>query len=72
MTADEIRSYRNAKPFQPFTLLLQSGRLVHVELPVRIAIDPKGRSVAVFEGPDFHLVRIDEVRSAAAEEPARK
>ena len=68
MSIEEIRSFRNAQPFRPFTLLLRDGRLLRVALPLRIALDPKGRSVAIFDGPHFNFVRLEEIRLASAEE----
>ena len=68
MSIDDIRSFRNAQPFRPFTLLLRDGRLIRVALPIRIALDPNGRSVAVFDGPHFNFIRLDEIRIASAEE----
>ena len=68
MSIDDIRSFRNAQPFRPFTLLLRDGRVLHVELPLRIAFAPDGRRLAVFDGPRLSMLTIDDVRLASVED----
>ena len=68
MSIDEIRAFRNAEPFQPFTLLLNSGRVVHVKYPLGIALAPDGRRVAFFDGPRFDILDVGQIRIAAAAE----
>ena len=67
MSIDEIRAYRNAKPFREFHFLLSDGRLIHVNRPERLGIAPWGK-VGVFEGVNFHLLspeEIDHIRPSA-------
>lgn len=66
MTVEEIRSYRNAQPFHPFTLLLTSGKLLRVDRPSGIALAPDGQRLAVFEGNQLNRLRIEQVRDVAA------
>lgn len=68
MSIDEIRGFRNAQPFHPFTLLLNDGRLLRVELPQRIALAPDDRRIAVYQGDRLSLIEIEQVRIASAEE----
>lgn len=49
MRADEIRKAMNANPFVKFTLHLANGRKLKVEHRDFISVDPKGRTVIVFE-----------------------
>ena len=70
MSIDEIRGFRNAQPFHPFTLLLNDGRLLRVELPQRIALAPDGRRIAVYQGSHLSLVAVDDVRLVQSEEPS--
>ena len=70
MSIEEIRSFRNAEPFRPFTLLLRDGRLLRVALPLRIALAPDGRRLAVFDGPRLSMLTIDDVRIVSAEDHA--
>ena len=71
MTVDELRSYRYAQPFHPFTLTLHDGRALRVEQPLRIAFAPDGRRLAVFEGNRLSVLKIDEVRLASIGEHPR-
>ena len=71
MSIEEIRSYRNAEPFRPFTLSLNDGRVLHVKLPLRIALAPDGQRVAVFDGPSFDLLKIEQICVAAPEEQSQ-
>jgi hypothetical protein len=49
MRAEEIRKAMNAAPFRKFTLHLASGRKFPVGHRDFISIDPKGRTVVVFQ-----------------------
>jgi hypothetical protein len=60
MTIDEIRGYRNARPFQPFVILMTDGRTIHVVKQERLGIAPWGK-VGVFEGSQFHLLAPAEI-----------
>jgi hypothetical protein len=43
MSIEEIRSFRNAKPFRPFAIVLRNGRTIQVPGPERISIAPWGK-----------------------------
>ena len=55
MTVEEIRTYRNAQPFQPFVMLMVDGRSISVADRLRLGIAPWGQ-VGVYEGARFHLL----------------
>jgi hypothetical protein len=61
MTIEDIRSYRNAKPFQPFDIVMSDGTVYHVELGERIALSPTGRTAFVFEGSELSCVDVSRV-----------
>ena len=72
MSIEEIRSYRNAKPFVPFEVTLADGRILPVVRPERLAISPWGR-LGVFVNSIPYYFRIEEVASIgklAASNPA--
>lgn len=66
MNIEEIRSYRNAKPFEPFIIELKDGRLIPVWRPERMAIAPSGRIHVYVESKPylFPLGEISQVRFA--------
>ena len=55
MSIDEIRAFRNAKPFQPFVLLMADGRAISVVDRFRLGIAPWGK-IGVYEGSRFLLL----------------
>jgi hypothetical protein len=68
MTIEEIRSYRNAKPFQPFDIVMTDGTVYYVELGERIALSPTGRAAWVFEGSDLSCVDVSRVSAVKPHE----
>lgn len=62
MNIEEIRSYKNAKPFTPFDLVLDDGSTVFVALGERMAITPNGRAVYVGEKDGFAEVIVSRVK----------
>lgn len=54
MTIENIRRYRNAKPFVPFALSRNDRRVIHVHARERIGF-ASWNKVGLFEGTDFHL-----------------
>ena len=57
MSIDEIRTLKHAKPFRPFDILTKDGQKIRVPLEHRIALSPRGESVAGFgEDGYFHLM----------------
>jgi hypothetical protein len=53
MTAEDLRKYRNAEPFQPFHLWLKDGRRILIREPENIGWSPSGRRVAVYGEDDL-------------------
>jgi hypothetical protein len=47
MKLEEIRSLRDARPFKPFTLMLNDGRQFLIEAHYYLGITPKGVVLAV-------------------------
>jgi hypothetical protein len=60
MTIEELRSYRNAEPFEPFVIFMADGRTIHVLARQRLGFAPWGK-VGVFEGTYFHLLAPDKI-----------
>jgi hypothetical protein len=46
MDVKRIRELRLSRPFQPFTLILNDGRRLPVDVPYRLGISPKGGELA--------------------------
>jgi hypothetical protein len=63
MSLEEIRHFRNAKPFVPFDIVLRDGKVIHVARVERIGIAPWGK-LHVWVGADSHLFDIKEVENA--------
>jgi hypothetical protein len=47
MTIEQLRSFRNAAPFQPFEIHLADGRSLAVDHPECLAITSTGRTIGV-------------------------
>ena len=62
MSIEEIRTLRNRRPFQAFTIVMDDGRAVEVEQPERIALAPTGTEVSVFEGTKLSFLEIGRMR----------
>lgn len=62
MTIDELRGYRNAKPFEPFVIFTGDGRAIRVAARERLGFAPWGK-VGVFEGTVFHLLQPTDIAS---------
>ena len=60
MSIDDIRVLKNAKPFEPFDILTNDGRVRRIPFPHRIALSPRGESIAGFaEDGSFFLMLSD-------------
>ena len=70
MNIDEIRSYKHAKPFTPFDLVLDDGTSVFVADWDRMAISPLGGVMYVGGKNGFDEVFVSRVRSLRLREPA--
>jgi hypothetical protein len=47
MTSEQLKTFRRARPFQPFAIHLADGRQLLVRHPEAAALSPSGRSVQV-------------------------
>jgi hypothetical protein len=63
VSIEEIRALKHAKPFRPFDIVTKTGRTFHVELPIRIALSPTGRSVSGFDPEGFFFLPLNEIAS---------
>jgi hypothetical protein len=58
MTIEQLRTYRDAQPFQPFIIRLADGRQIPVSHREFIMPSPSGRTVLVYQ-PDDTLNVVD-------------
>jgi hypothetical protein len=58
MTIEQLRTFRDAQPFRPFTMHLADGREVPVNHREFMMASPSGRMVSVYQ-PDDTLNVID-------------
>ena len=61
MTANEIQSFRDAQPFTPFELVLESGRVVPVARKEAVSFSPSKKLVAVDVGGAFSHYDVKQV-----------
>ena len=61
MSTKDIRDLRDAEPFQPFDILLRSGRALHVDWKDAVSFTPSGRHVVVDVGSAFTFVDVPDV-----------
>jgi hypothetical protein len=61
MTIEEIRALKHAKPFRPFDIVTKDGRRLHIEMPIRIALSPTGKSVSGFDPGGFFFLSLGEI-----------
>lgn len=52
MTIDQLRTFYDAQPFQPFTMHLADGREILVRSREFMASAPSGRTVIVYQPDD--------------------
>lgn len=52
MTADQLRSTRDANPFRPFTMRLADGRYFRITHRDYLSMSPGGRIVIVYDADD--------------------
>jgi len=62
MSIEEIRALRNQKPFRPFSILMNDGRLFEVERPERLALSHRGHEVSLFHGTKLSLLEVRGIR----------
>ena len=57
MTIEEVRKLYDAEPFHRFVLHLADGRRIGVEHREFMAMDPKGRTIVVYQPDDsFNVI----------------
>lgn len=56
---EELRKYRNAMPFVPYTIHLRDGRLMHITDPYHVAFGGKGRLVVVYQENTDEFLSVD-------------
>jgi hypothetical protein len=75
MTAEQLRTMREANPFRPFIIHLADGRTFHVPHRDFISQTPGGRTIIVYQGNeafsivDLFLVTELEVPATSDEPP---
>ena len=69
MNIEEIRSYKNAKPFTPFDLVLDDGTSIFVADWDRMAISPRGGVVYVGGKNGFDEVIVSRVQALRLRKP---
>jgi len=47
MTTEQLRTYKNARPFVPFAIHLADGREIHVKHPENIMVPEPARTIGV-------------------------
>jgi hypothetical protein len=76
MTTEQLRRYKDARPFRPFDIFMADGRRLTVPHPELIMLSPSGRTIIVgmpddtFEIVDLLLVtslKVSEIASAQAQ-----
>ena len=60
MSIDDIRTFRHAKPFQPYVLILSDGHAIPVTQAFQLGIAPWGK-IGVFEGARLHMLAPEEI-----------
>ncbi len=63
MNADEIRAYRNAKPFRPFSIETSDGESFFVEEAIRMSISPLGNTVLVPKNDQLKLLKTSKIET---------
>lgn len=64
MTANAVRSVLDRKPFVPFTMLMNDGRVIAISHPELLEIDDGESTVSAVEGGgDPEEFRLDQVAS---------
>jgi len=71
VTTEHLRELYFREPFEPFRIVLKSGRELIVEEPGHIAISPIGKNIAFAPRiEDFEIVDMSEIDSLRPAEPA--
>jgi hypothetical protein len=71
MTVDQLRTFHRATPFQPFEIHLADGRMLDVNHPELLAINPPGRTIGVSVGKVIEVVDLLLVTSLKPKEDSK-
>ena len=66
MSIEEIRALKHAKPFRPFEIVTREGRKLRIPLEHRIALSPKGDSIAGFAVEGSFFLMLSEIAQLKA------
>ena len=76
MTIDQLRTFYDAQPFQPFTMHLADGREILVRSREFMASAPSGRTVIVYQPDDswnvVDLLLVTDIEARPARNGARR
>lgn len=61
MSIEDIRALKRAEPFRPFEILTKAGETILIPLEHRIALSPRGESVAGFGEGGYFFLPISEI-----------
>jgi hypothetical protein len=61
VSIEEVRTLKHARPFRPFDIVTKDGRTLHIELPIRIALSPTGKSVSGFDPDGFFFIPLGDI-----------
>jgi hypothetical protein len=68
MTSEQLRSVRDASPFQPFTIHLADGRALRVRHRDFVSLSPSGRIIIVYDADEtFSIVDLLLVKELTVE-----
>jgi hypothetical protein len=56
MTIEQLRSYHQARPFRPFTIVTADGSSRDVPSPEWMSFSPSGRTIIVHHPDDSHSI----------------
>jgi hypothetical protein len=71
VTTEHVRELYFREPFEPFRIVLKSGRELIVEQPGYIAISPIGKDITFAPRiEDFEIIDMSEIDSLRRTEPA--
>jgi hypothetical protein len=68
MSIEEIRTLKHAKPFQPFDIVMNDGRVLRVALPERLAVSASGQTISVFDGPAADFLEVQRIAALRTHE----
>ncbi len=71
MSIEEIRSVRNAEPFQRFTMILKNGSRHLIEHQRAVSWSPSGNLVAIDVGGAFQFVEPAQISEVEMRPPFR-